>query len=315
MKWRLLRHVMMVSSSSNRRIRHRPLSSSSSSSSTGGFTYFVGGRGSLYIPLTSYCNARTLPETRGPNFRLPQVVVAALCAVRDAERQQSRWRPWCQWLLLQDTPQKLPPPQRTPSPSLNDHDLALALDLTKCRPTVDELLAEIDEVMRMENGGEDGVVPKDIVIAGEGEPTLALDKLLELLSRIRQNHQNVSIRINTNGLIALSSSSSTKNNQEKLLQHAQQLSGIAFSVPIMTNDPHLYGTLMDVDSTQHAVMLDFVRQAVALQLAVEITAVDRPELVDRISTERLAREILGVVVNDDTGAATDSVVRWRPYFP
>ena len=39
----------------------------------------------LYVPFTSFCNTRTLPQIRGPNFRLPPNVVAALCRVRDEE--------------------------------------------------------------------------------------------------------------------------------------------------------------------------------------------------------------------------------------
>jgi len=54
-----------------------------SATSAATFTYKLGK--SIYIPLTSFCNTKTLPETRGPNFTLPSHVIQALLNVRQAE--------------------------------------------------------------------------------------------------------------------------------------------------------------------------------------------------------------------------------------
>ena len=52
------------------------------------FLYRLGN--SLYVPLTSRCNSRTLPQTRGENFALPLSVVAALRRVRSVEEFQQQ---------------------------------------------------------------------------------------------------------------------------------------------------------------------------------------------------------------------------------
>ena len=79
------------------------------------YTYLLSNSSSstLYVPLTSFCNSATLPQTRGPNFVLPPEAVAALCRVRDAELRQAKWDFWCRWLDQQETLQKLPPTPET----------------------------------------------------------------------------------------------------------------------------------------------------------------------------------------------------------
>jgi hypothetical protein len=59
-----------------------------------------------------------------------------------------------------------------------------------------------------------------------------------------------------------------------------------------------------MDSSPHALVCDFIRQAVSAGLNVEVTGVDRPDIViDKEATEKLAAS-LGVT----------RPVRWRPYF-
>lgn len=79
----------------------------------------------------------------------------------------------------------------------------------------------------------------------------------------------------------------------------------------MTADSSQYKELMKPvlftkDSNKkeaHAMVCDFIQQAVTCQLQVEVTAVDRPD-VDKRATRQLAAD-LGVTLP----------VRWRPYFP
>jgi pyruvate-formate lyase-activating enzyme len=259
--------------------------------------------------LTSYCNSQTLPATRGPNFRLPANVVAALDRVRDVEQrgQEDSTKSFgCQEWRAASSPdnngrQTLPPPP--PPPIEKEADYYQSLNLSNRRPTVDELMVEVD-YMFMNYYDIAG-----IVIAGEGEPTLALDKLLDLLSRLRRrqigdNNDILPIRINTNGIIR------SISDADRLLRHAVDLQ-VDLTVALMSHDAVSYQTIMDVDA--HDIVVDFCRRAVQqLGATVELTAVDRPDgLVDRAATERLARDILGVQ-NDDSPT---SLVRWRPYFP
>jgi hypothetical protein len=187
-------------------------------------------RSTLYIPLTSYCNSQTLPATRGPNFRLPAHVVAALGWVRDVERRQDDSTSFgCQEKICRaalSSPdyngrqQNLsPPPPSVPAVDKNNSqvdeaDYYQSLNLSNRRPTVDELMVEVDQTfMKYDIAG--------IVIAGEGEPTLALDKLLDLLSRLRHISTNIPIRINTNGIISsMIEPGSSSSAADRLLRHA-----------------------------------------------------------------------------------------------
>jgi hypothetical protein len=149
----------------------------------------------LYVPLTSFCNAITLPQTRGPNFVLPSEVVAALCRVRDAECGTEQWKHWCLWLDYQDTPQKLPLASEATGSRV-------ARIPSSCqRPTVQEL---VDEVQVQVSGKPN--VDWNVVVAGEGEPTLRLDALIELIHQLtdvlrHQCHGSSCLRITTNGLV------------------------------------------------------------------------------------------------------------------
>lgn len=189
------------------------------------FTYTLGttstgtSSDTLYVPFTSFCNARTLPQIRGPNFRLPPNVVAALCRVRDEEiastrgeikcgdddtatakaKYQKKYAFWCQWLDTQESYQMLPPPlpeSLTPPPSnaISDDDIA-ATDAIVHRPTVEELIVEVqqwyDYNTRIDTSNASSPTTKTIVIAGEGEPTL---RLYDLMQFIHQLHSFIALR-------------------------------------------------------------------------------------------------------------------------
>jgi len=282
----------------------------------------------LYVPLTSYCNAATLPQTRGPNFVLPPHVVAALCRVRDAERDQAKWEFWCRWLDQQEAPQKLPERPDDDEASLVAATAAMReKDNTSKPPSVEVLLDEIERHLAAtcDKRSKNDVVPT-IVVAGEGEPTLRLIALLELMKGLEillpQYAASSRLRITTNGLLE------TTESVDRLLAACQTMRmrdggreaaataaptiQIAFSVALMTHDRDLYDQLMapaavvaggNTRRRHHERVQDFVRAAVAAALDVEVTAVERPE-VDQIQTQELAAA-LGVT----------RPVRWRRYFP
>jgi hypothetical protein len=264
----------------------------------------------LYVPLTSFCNAVTLPQTRGPNFVLPSKVVAALCRVRDAECGTEQWKHWCLWLDYQDTPQKLPPSSEASG--------VASIPSSYQRPSVQEL---VDEVQVQVSGKPN--VDWNVVVAGEGEPTLRLDALIELIHRLtdvlrHQCHGSSCLRITTNGLV---DSIGTNRLLETCTMASSLTTGasaksspaVTLSVALMTHDADQYNQLMqplfltNAHSkasivSPHDRVIAFIRQALSAGIDVETTAVDRAD-VDQTLTNQLSAS-LGVV----------HPVRWRPYF-
>lgn len=233
-----------------------------------GFTYSLGN--SLYIPLTSRSNSRTLPQTRGPGFRLPPAVVAALCRVRDAEAGTTRWDPWCKWLDMQDAYQRLPEALEMVA-SLDDEP--------QRRPTAIELLHEIAEYNY-----------DQIVLAGEGEPTLRMNLLKEITQALSPKAS--SIRLVTNGL--------TTTDPRHLIDWGVT----SVSVALASSDPSQYEQWMQpMEKGGYERAVSFIQSAVAVGLEVEVAAVDRDQ-VSHGNLEAFVAE-LGVQLP----------VRWRPYFP
>lgn len=269
---------------------------------------------------------------------MPPDVVAALCRVRDAEAEsvlsasaktkvRRKWEPWCRWLDTQanEDKQKLPHYPYEPVCELLEEYDGIVDDDDCRRPSVKELLEEIEPEL---------CTPTQIIFAGEGEPLLRLKTLLRLSKRIK-NHRNnndnnvVSIRVITNGLAG--------PQVPELLYREGGIDVV--TVALMTHDPVQYEEIMmmgepdnptgtsgcrdsaaatTTTSSSFSKVCDFIRSASSTYgLSVEITAVDRPD-VDKMQTEKLASELLGLVVGDDgntTPPTFDSVIRWRPYFP
>ena len=279
----------------------------------------------LYIPLTSYCNTVTLPQTRGPKFVLPSEVVASLCRVRDAEQASAgakkQWEFWCRWLDQQEGFQTLP----APAPA--SHVVSLPnddIDNDEHRPpSVTDLLAEVETFLHQQQQ------TTMIVVGGEGEPTLRWRALICLLEQLgpllstknptpSDNSTSRTIRIHTNGLLLGGNQDASHHLVDQLLAAAacapnsESNIPIEFSVPLMTHDPDQYDQLMqpllleiDDDSSRgrpHERVQTFLRAAAASRLTVDVTAVARPD-VDRNRTEAFVKS-LGVT----TG------VRWRSYF-
>ena len=244
-------------------------------------TYTLGN--DLYIPLTSRCNSKTLPQTRGPNFLLPAPVVASLCRVRDMEQGTQQWTYWCNYLDTQEGSQMLPEPlERISELPGTDKSNQLPAMLT-------EILSEIEPYLKKNT-------IQTIVFAGEGEPTLRLEHLLRIVARLKESHGTdlPPLRLTTNGLILSS------NMAERL-----KSSGISkVSVALMTADPKQYQELMDpLDiANGHDRVCQFIAEAVQAGLEVETTGVDRKE-VDKTATEALAKKL-----------QVSSDFRWRPHF-
>ena len=85
-------------------------------------------------------------------------------------------------------------------------------------PTIDEIKAEIDSF--------DFTPYSEVVFCGYGEPTQALDNLIEAAKYLKENH-SLKIRLNSNGLSDLVNGKPT----------AHLLSGIVDSISISLNAP------------------------------------------------------------------------------
>jgi len=224
------------------------------------------------------------------------------------------------WLDMQDSPQKLPVLDGTHfvADDVDDKND----DMKRRRPTVAELVAEIAGYLQSQRKITESSDFKGwtIVISGEGEPTLRLSTLIQLVQRLKELLYNTSpatpscIRITTNGLL------DTDKMQQLLLPICTDSSSsssnprIAFSVALMTNDADQYDEFMhpllgDNDNNggggarPHDIVQSFIRAAVNAGVQIEVTAVDRPQ-VDKEKTEQLA---VSLGVKDP--------IRWRRYFP
>ena len=305
------------------------------------FLYKLGN--SLYVPLTSRCNSRTLPQLRGEGFLLPTPVVAALCRVRDAELHHRSTGDRAERKEWHDTigdgdgdpPPKttlppptfeavatLPPLRGTGGDAGAGHEPLLP---PSREPRLDDLMREIRHEFREDDTTD---VVESIVVAGEGEPTLRLGDTLELVRRIKDfadtlpaTQPRPAIRLTTNGLVVPGVSSPQPPGSEDVggddsspPSLPQQLwnSGVSrVSVGLMTWNAEQYHNLVrpvhapGLSGPGFDTVCGFIREAVAVDgdLEVETTAIDRPD-VDKAKTEALA-ESLGVT----------RPVRWRPYFP
>jgi organic radical activating enzyme len=219
-----------------------------------------------------------LPETRGPSFALPAEIVAALCRFRDLECNDQRWSHWCNWLDTQEMNQVLPEPMERANAIEYSDDITSVLKA--------EIQAQLE---RKDDWNE-------INFGGEGEPTLNL-QALESLSK--EFGSQIPIKVRTNGLIHCASS-------------LKDWGVTSVSVALMTHDPSQYNEFMEplMDTTTpgaaaaaHDQMCTFVESALACNLEVELTGVDRSE-VDKQKAQELA-----------TTLGVEAEIRWRPYFP
>lgn len=247
------------------------------------FTYTIGKN--LYVPLTSRSNAKTLPESRGPNFLLGAEVVAALCRVRDEEHNTQHWAPWCMYLDTQLSKHKLPP--------------ALQL-ISKLPETEGERLPSVRDLMeQILDACQNRPDYESIVLAGEGEPTLRLDDIIQLAASLKEEATDgrilPPIRLTTNGLI---------QSPATVVEKLKDANIHSLSIALMTANKDQYDELMTpMLPNAHETVCRFIEMAIKAELDVEITAVDRPD-VDRAMADDLARAM-----------NVPEQIRWRPFFP
>jgi hypothetical protein len=298
-------------------------------------TYTLGR--SLYIPLTCRCNSIPLPLTRGPGFMLPKSIIDALISVRNDEcgvefapsSEERRALPdysknWLVNSLYDDDD------TNRQSPENEMYNGKYVLD-DRINPSITSLANEAVALLSNNNSHEPPSIDQ-IVIAGEGEPTLRMDALLSISHQI-QSHQKsnnappLPIRLITNGLVYTIpnfgySPSNIKRYGMLLHRHAvlrdMLEAGISrVSVALNTANRLEYDVLMEpcsftskslMPGMAHDMVCEFILEACKVGMEVEITGVDRMD-VDKREVDRLARMLLSVAERNKR-----SNVRWRGYF-
>eukprot|EP00956_Cyclotella_meneghiniana_P029424 scaffold71102_cov48-Cyclotella_meneghiniana.AAC.2 len=296
---------------------------------------------SLYIPITCRCNSIPLPVTRGPGFLLPKSITDALVSVRNVECGEHHDVPLLnteeERAALPDYPKKwlvncLHDDLHSRSPSASeDKDTTDGYVLDdRIHPSITTLTNEA--ISYLNNKAPEHSF-EQIVIAGEGEPTLRMDALLSISHQIQsyrksQNEPPLPIRLITNGLVytipnfGYSPYNPRRNgaiphHRHTVLRDMLEAGISRISVALNTNNRHEYDVLMEpccftsgnaVPGMAHDMVCEFILEAGKVGFDVEITGIDRPD-IDKYETDRLARMLLSVAQRKKTNK-----VRWRQYF-
>lgn len=295
---------------------------------------------SLYIPITCRCNSIPLPVTRGPGFLLPKSVADALVSVRHVECGEH-----VPLLNVEDNKVALPDfPKKWLVNCLHDDLHTSSLSMSEGKDTIDGKYVLDDRInpsitmltneaiSYLDNKSQEQSFDQ-IVIAGEGEPTLRMDALLSISHQIQsyresQNESPLPIRLITNGLVYTipnfgyspynpRRNGSIPHHRHTVLRDMLEAGISRISVALNTNNRHEYDVLMEpccfttgnaVPGMAHDLVSEFILEAGKVGFDVEITGVDRPD-IDKYQTDRLARMLLSVAQRKRT-----SKVRWRQYF-
>ena len=331
------------------------------------YTYTLGR--SLYVPLTSRCNSIPLPSTRGPGFTLPRLVAESLVNVRNVEL------PGCVVDYFRDydidEERVFLPPYDLPlvnslykqqlqndgsSDELKEHlrqrkqvianrgitTIADSHDEVgeTCIVTDDGLRPSISTIINEVRSRLDtpSVEYDQVVIAGEGEPTLRMDAILAISRAVTRDssknkiQKHPALRVITNGLcygipnLGYSPTNLDRDgtlipvHRHAILRDMTDVGITRLSVALNTANRHEYDILMEPSchtsgsvrpGTAHDLVCELIVEATKIGMDVEITGIDRPG-IDKIETERLARMLLSVRKGDSHPRR--SAVRWRQYF-
>jgi TatD DNase family protein len=162
--------------------------------------------------------------------------------------------------------------QRNINPVVKGHDLRLDRD-----PTADEMLQALeDEGWRNRS---------EVVFCGYGEPTIRLEEILNVSSRIRELKPSVKVRLNTNGLGNLYH---RRNIVPDLLDSINTV-----SVSLNAQDAGTFEKMCrpSIGPRPYESLLDFSRKCVAAGLDVILTIVNKPDLVDMGECRKIAEQM------------------------
>lgn len=149
----------------------------------------------------------------------------------------------------------------------------LRLDVAQ-EPEAEEVVDALEHVFL-------DAVPREVVFAGLGEPTLCFDVLVQVTDWLRT--RRLPSRLNTNGHARL-----VNPGREAVAELADAGLG-AVSVSLNAHDEETYDRLCrPTFGKAFRAVISFIRQSVEAGIAVTATVVDLPE-VDIVAAERLAR--------------------------
>ena len=255
------------------------------------YTYTLGR--SLYVPLTSRCNSIPLPSTRGPGFTLPRLVAETLVNIRNVEM------PGCVVDYFRDydideervflPPYDLPlvnslykqqQLQGDSSDDLKEHlrqrrqviadrgtatvdggdevgETCIVTD-DGLRPSISTIINEVRSRL-----GTSSVEYDQVVIAGEGEPTLRMDALLAISRAVTRDNSDIN---------------SSKN--DKIRKHPAVrviTNGLCYGIPNLGYSPNNLnrdGTVIPVH--RHAILKDMTDAGIT-RLSVALNTANRHE--------------------------------------
>jgi TatD family-associated radical SAM protein len=139
-------------------------------------------------------------------------------------------------------------------------------------PTVEEVLAAIGDPAQY----------KEIVFCGLGEPTVRLDALLEIATRLKQ--QGVRIRVNTDGLVNL------REGRDVTPELAEVVDSLSISMNAQSEEIYIKHTRPKLEGAFTA-MQEFARLAHERGIEVSLTAIDGLEGVDVVACEAIAKSL------------------------
>ena len=157
-------------------------------------------------------------------------------------------------------------------PGIGNFTLKLAEE-----PSFEQVANELDEAMRKKAW-------KELVFCGFGEPTTRLDLLLNLARWAKNHHNNIRIRVNTNG------HANALNPNRNVVAELKAAGVEKISVSLNAADEETYNEVCKPNFTgAYAAVLEFTAKAKSV-LDVEVTAVTTPE-VDVHKVEALANQL------------------------
>ena len=143
-------------------------------------------------------------------------------------------------------------------------------------PTIDEIKSEIDKF-------DFEKYNNSIIICGYGEPTCALDNMIEACKHLKS--KGISIRLNTNGL------SDLINKRETAKEICEVIDSVSISLNAPTKEKYNEVTRPSFGEKSFDSMLNFAKECKNLGTPVKLTVVDIISKEDIEDCKKLCEEI------------------------
>lgn len=153
---------------------------------------------------------------------------------------------------------------------------ATTLWFTEHSPSIDEIKAEIDKF-------DFSKYNNSITVCGYGEPTCALDNLIEACRYLRD--KNIKIRLNTNGL------SDLINKRETAKEICEVIDSVSISLNAPTAEKYNEITKPAFGEKAFDAMLKFAKECREYGIGVKLTVVDVISQEDIDACRKLCEEI------------------------